>query len=100
MPKKRKRCIIVEETDDEGGHAGKQPEELEEQISLQVRTKGTVEIRQSGGNADEEDEKLFEFFYICVMNKIKFLKHLLFSLFILNLIAYLFSFTLKLRVVF
>ena len=90
---KRRRCIIVEETDDEGGHAGKQPEELQEQTSLQMRTKGTAEIRQSEGNADEEEDKYFEFVYICVMNKIKFLKNLLFLLFTLNLIAYLFSFT-------
>ena len=90
---KRKRCIIVEETDDEGGHAGKQPEELQEETSLQMQTKGTVEIRQSEGNSDEEEEKYFEFVYICVMNKIKYLKNVLFSLFTLNLIAYLFSFT-------
>ena len=78
MSKKQKRCIIVEETDDEGGLAGKQPEDLEEQTSLQVRTKETAEIRQSEGNADEEEEKYFEFLYNCVMNKIKFQKHLLF----------------------
>ena len=90
MSKKRRRCIIVEETDNEGRHAA---EELEEQISLKVRTKGTAVIRQYEGKADEEEEKYFKFLYICVINKSKFLKHVLFLLFTLNLIAYLFSFT-------
>ena len=55
---KRRLCIIVEETDD-GGHAGIQAEELQEQTSIQMRTKGTTEIRQSEGIEVEEEEKYF-----------------------------------------
>ena len=100
MSKKRKQCIIVEDINDEGGHTWEHSEELEKQTSLQVRTKETAEIRQSEGNADEEEEKYFEPLHICAMNKIKMLKHLLFLLFTLNLIAYLLSLTRKLKAIF